>query len=134
MTLSITVLYHYAECQYAECHVGSFLNGVSVVKWKVSKRALKFFAHSYMDGRVCICLCVCLSRYKIWITFDGINGYWCKFQDQSNSVQVFLCWGRRSACLKNMALVYCNAGCRYAECCYTECRGAFIPSPCGPML
>jgi len=56
------------------------MNGVSdanVVKWKVSKRALKHFVHLHVDGRACIslslALCVSLSRLYSCLSFDGMS-------------------------------------------------------------
>jgi hypothetical protein len=53
---------------------------------------------------LCVCVSVCLSSRKSWITLRGIDRPWWNIQDQSNSIQVIIGWGHRSASLQRMAL------------------------------
>ncbi len=57
-------------------HVVSEMN---VVKWKVSKKALKIFSHHYMDGKACVFLtvCVCVSvSVCLSVLWKKLNNFW----------------------------------------------------------
>ncbi len=98
--------YSYIKNWYINFEIYPSQNRVSkanVVKWKVSKKGIKFLAwHIWMGGHIYICvsvylyvcLCVCLISRKTWIKFDGMNKSWWNFQDHSNSVHVN--FGQRS--------------------------------------
>jgi hypothetical protein len=89
MPLSVTMLWHYAECRILFIlHERSERSEHSEVKGIKNRHKKISPAHICMGVHVSVCVSVCLSGLKSWITFDGMKGFWYNFKDQSNSSQV----------------------------------------------